>query len=301
MVNVHKWKAPGRPLCRWCGRNLRKHTITYFVVDDPSKHVSDVIFRYVQGPVKNHEAAQRLVVDGSVTQVRYERPNCAHSAFGTARAISPSAGFSAPPHARWTSARKRRWSRIASPVLDTNKRPSDGDCTMVTRAQLDAEAAFTQQLIQEAKRMNLARLYAIIDETTIQYRKGAAVIHRQEGRVAVTEVFAMPHIDEALARDDLVKVDVEFMVIAVDKAKAEQRKDELLAILKTYPQPDRLAAGPSYIEMGGVLGDQGVALRLFALGQVLGLWSVLTTFGIEGEDARKMAGQGLVMMTGHRT
>jgi hypothetical protein len=143
------------------------------------------------------------------------------------------------------------------------------------------------------------RLHVILDETTVEYRKDPTVTQRMEGRVAVTEMFFMPHINEAFARADLVKVDVEFMIIVVDKAKAEQHKDELLAILATYPQPDRLEAGPSYIELGGVIGDQGLALRLLALGQGLGLWTVITPalFGVSGPEARAMAGQGMVMMS----
>jgi hypothetical protein len=43
-----------------------------------------------------------------------------------------------------------------------------------------------------------------------------------------------------------------------------------------------------------------MAMRLFALGQALGMWKVITPegLGIEGEDADRMAGSGFVMMTG---
>lgn len=113
----------------------------------------------------------------------------------------------------------------------------------------------------------------------------------------VVEVWAMPHESEA---KDLVKVDCELLVIGVNKGKAEARKAELIEILKTYPRIDRLAGGPSYIEVGAELGDQGAAFMLFALGEVLGLWNVITpkTLGIEGPEARQMAGLGFVMMSG---
>jgi hypothetical protein len=75
---------------------------------------------------------------------------------------------------------------------------------------------------------------------------------------------------------------------------------ELAALLATYPQPERLAAGPSYIEVGAELGSQDMALRLFALGQVLGFWTLITpvTCGFAGEEARALAGQGWIMISG---
>lgn len=159
--------------------------------------------------------------------------------------------------------------------------------------------------------MDTNRLYEILAETTVQLRKGEVV----EGTPAlvdalrtgdtdkplpggVVEIYAMPHENEA--RNGIEKVDCEFLVIGVDKAKAEARKVELIALLKTYPNPERLAEGPSYIEVGAVIGDQGAAFQLFALGKVLGLWSVITpkTLGFKGEEARVMAGNGWVMMSG---
>lgn len=150
--------------------------------------------------------------------------------------------------------------------------------------------------------MNLDRLYEILRETTVQLRKGAEVeTHVEESGIEVTEVFAMPPADDPNATA-LEKVDMEFLVIGVDKVKAEQRKAELIEILNTYPQPDRLAGGPSYIEVGAEIGDQGAAFQLFALGKVLGLWDVITpaTLGIVGAEAKQMAGMGFVMMSGYK-
>ena len=126
--------------------------------------------------------------------------------------------------------------------------------------------------------MNLNRLYQILRETTV----------------------AMNH--ESQAKNDIENVDLHFIVVGVDKPKAEQIKDEFIAILKTYPQPDRLARGLSYIEVGGEIGDQGAALQLFALGKVLGLWDIITPekLGFTGHEAAKMAGSGLVMMSGFK-
>lgn len=144
--------------------------------------------------------------------------------------------------------------------------------------------------------MNTNRLYEILQATTVQLRKGEVV--EKDGNV--TTINAMPHADEA--KPEVEKVDMEFLVIGVDKTAAEAHRDELVEILKTYPEPERLANGPSYIEVGAVIGDQGAAFQLFALGKVLELWGVVTpaSMGITGEQAHMMAGQGFIMMTGWR-
>jgi hypothetical protein len=148
--------------------------------------------------------------------------------------------------------------------------------------------------------MDLNRLYHILGDCTVQLRKGPEVERERVGPVDVTHVYAMPH--ESEAKPEVEKVDVTFMVIGVDKAVAEAHRAELVTILNAYPEPDRLAGGPSYIEVGGVIGDQGAAFQLFAVGQVLGLWQVITprTLGFTGDTEREMAGRGLVMITGYK-
>ncbi len=147
--------------------------------------------------------------------------------------------------------------------------------------------------------MNLDRLYEILKDTTKQLRKGAEIEERQAGPIEVIEVYNMPHESEA---SGLEKVDVHFVMIGVDKAKAETHRDNLIEILREYPFLERLAAGPSYIEVGAEIGDQGAAFQLFALGQVLGLWQVITpeTLGFSGEQAQQMAGRGYIMISGYK-
>ena len=164
--------------------------------------------------------------------------------------------------------------------------------------------------------MNLERLYEILAETTIRLRKGE-VIHGDKPLVdaikagvtddnfdklpgGVVTFDMMPH--EGDLRPGFEKVDCHFLVVGVDKAKAEARKAELIDLLNAYPRPDRLAGGPSYIEVGGEIGDQGAAFQLFALGKALGLWGIITpeAMGFEGAEADQMAGSGFVMMTGYR-
>lgn len=56
----------------------------------------------------------------------------------------------------------------------------------------------------------------------------------------------------------------------------------------------------SYLELGGWIGDQGLALQLMGLGNLLGLWDLLTPrtmlgdLGLSEESLMAMAGQGLL-------
>jgi len=55
----------------------------------------------------------------------------------------------------------------------------------------------------------------------------------------------------------------------------------------------------SYIELGGWIGDQGLALQLMGLGVLLGLWNLLSPYTMLGECvtqdlAEKMAGSGFL-------
>lgn len=148
--------------------------------------------------------------------------------------------------------------------------------------------------------MDLDLLWDVIKDTTTEFRKGAAVTtdNRVEG-AEVVHLYGMPHADHV--PPELERVDVHFELVGVDKERAEARRDDLLRVLREWPD-DRLSAGPSYIEAGGVVGDQGVALRLYALGQVLDLWEVVTPerMGMSGEAADRAAGAGYVMVTGFR-
>jgi len=148
--------------------------------------------------------------------------------------------------------------------------------------------------------MDINRLHDILQSCTIQLRKGEELVEREQPGLKVTEIYAMPHEDNV--RPDLERVDVEFVTIGVDKQRAERHRAELISILNTYPEPERLAGGPSYIEVGAAIGDQGAAFQLFALGKVLGLWDVITpsSLGMSGAEAQAMAGNGFIMITGYK-
>lgn len=161
--------------------------------------------------------------------------------------------------------------------------------------------------------MDLKKLYEILNETTIQIRKGDA-IHGDKALVEAIKAgvesdklpggvvtFDMMPAD-AEVQPDLERVDCYFLTIGVDRAKAEARKADLIDLLNDYPDPESLAGGPSYIMVGAEIGDQGAAFQLFALGKVLGIWDVITPtmFGATGAQADQMAGSGFIMSTGYR-
>jgi hypothetical protein len=145
----------------------------------------------------------------------------------------------------------------------------------------------------------------MLDKTTKEFRKGEEVEESIYGGVGVggfgvVDIYAMPHVSTAKG---LELVDCVFIVVGVDNAMADIVKDDLIGLLNDYPNPDRLAAGPSYMEVGAVLDSQDYALRLFALRQVLGLWKVITpgTMGVvEASIARQMAGSGFIMISGYK-
>lgn len=160
--------------------------------------------------------------------------------------------------------------------------------------------------------MDTERLHKILSETTVQLRKGEVVTGTPElveefkslkpgdelKGGGVLEIYAMPHENEALP--NIEKVDLSFLTIGVDRAAAEKHRAELVKIMQSYPSPERLQSGPSYIEVGAEIGDQGAAFQLFALGKVLGFWDVITPerLGLTGEAARSAAGAGYIMITG---
>ena len=77
-------------------------------------------------------------------------------------------------------------------------------------------------------------------------------------------------------------------------------KAELLALVRAE-HPELLdGAEHNYLEVGGKLGDQGLALMLIGLGHVLGAWKALSphTMLPDGDDDLKiqMAGMGMVSL-----
>ena len=101
-----------------------------------------------------------------------------------------------------------------------------------------------------------------------------------------------------------IEIDIHAKVF-IDAEGAESVQDDIVALLERWPaeawgHPTKpLCNGLSYIDIGAVLGDQRIAFVLLAAGKFLGLWDVITpaSFGVSGEQAAEMVGQGFVMMT----
>lgn len=149
--------------------------------------------------------------------------------------------------------------------------------------------------------MNLQRLHEILAESTQLLRQGPEVDYQEiVPGVSVLTVDAMPPVSSVPPDMGIEVVDCSLVSVGVHKGKAEEHREELIEILREYPDPATLKGDPSYITVGGAIGDQGAAFMLFALGKVVGLWDVITPekLGITGPKAKEFAGVGYVMITG---
>lgn len=145
---------------------------------------------------------------------------------------------------------------------------------------------------------SIGKLHQILETCTVPLRKSSVVEQRETAGLQVTEINAMPHVDE---RPDLMAIDLDILVVGVNVTEAKKHRQALIAILEEWPN-DSLKSGPSYIDVGADLGDQGMAFQLFAMGEVLGLWRVITPtrLGLSGKDAEYAAGIGYVLIAGYK-
>ena len=97
-------------------------------------------------------------------------------------------------------------------------------------------------------------------------------------------------------------VDVHFFKVAVQDNIAPSLAEDLAGYLSALCTEEFLKKGPSYLELGEKLGDQGLALTVMALGEALKLWQVITPakLGVIGAAGQQMAGQGLILTDGFR-
>lgn len=151
--------------------------------------------------------------------------------------------------------------------------------------------------------LDVDRLQEIVEATTTMYRKGPEVSEDTVGGLTLTEVFTMSHESHMPPQDGetVTHIDVHFAKVAVDLVQARARRAALIRLMRAYPDQEELRSGPNYLVVGAELGSQELALRLFALGQALHLWMVVTPalFGIKGARADEFAGVGFVMLAGY--
>lgn len=148
--------------------------------------------------------------------------------------------------------------------------------------------------------MGNRNIYAALDASTYCFRKGAEVVERDHGNVHVTEVYGYPSTPQAVPEGARL-IDCHFIDVGVNLERAREVEPVVKAWLADYPEPERLAGGPSYIELGAEIGSQELAFRLFAYGEAMGYWRVITPekLGVKGEFADALAGQGMIMITGY--
>lgn len=148
--------------------------------------------------------------------------------------------------------------------------------------------------------MNSTAFLQILPSVTQVYRKGESITKHEVGNLQVTEIYAYPH--QETKDESHTSFDLHFVTISVDPIQAQACKEQFIAWLHSYPQQERLAGGPSYIEFAAVAEiDQESAFRIFALGAALDLWHIITPefMGFDGAEADAMAGNGFIMITGY--
>lgn len=145
-------------------------------------------------------------------------------------------------------------------------------------------------------------LAKFVRTATEEYRHGEAVTHSQSGNLHTTEIYAMPHKDEA---EKHVTVDVGFIVVGFTEVAAD--KDRFVELLKAALAGEGefanisasdFCSGPSYVTVGAWIGSQDLALRLFALIEHYGYGEVMLPrkLGIEAgsDQERSLMGGGMV-------
>jgi hypothetical protein len=146
--------------------------------------------------------------------------------------------------------------------------------------------------------VNLTELIDYVQRATVVYRKGDVV--KEQGTVTVVDAFPAKPADADV-------VDCHFVTMGFTEAADTLTASEFRDAVVANPQGEftnlteaDFATGPSYIAIGGWVGDQTLALRFMALGVHHGLWDIITPkrLGIDGPLADQMAGDGYVMTTG---
>lgn len=143
-----------------------------------------------------------------------------------------------------------------------------------------------------------------VSRCTLAYRKEVEVVKVEEvGPIRVVHINDYPEVPASYG--DLV--DVHFLKIGFTEAAADQEWFEsslyqAIADHGVFADISRedWRGGPSYISVGGWIGSQDLALRLFALIKHYGLGDLITPAELhvtDPETADALAGRGMVMCT----
>jgi len=152
----------------------------------------------------------------------------------------------------------------------------------------------------------IVRVLEYVNAATIVYRKGEVVTESDIGGIHVITIDNFP----ALPDGPRSTVDCHFVEVGFTEALATMDHAEFydavmaaqVGVFATMP-PERWEAGPSYIEIGGWIGDQTDAFKFMACVQAHGLGEVITPARLhitEEALANQMAGLGYVLLSGIR-
>lgn len=149
--------------------------------------------------------------------------------------------------------------------------------------------------------MDRNRLMEVLNKSTCLISKGAQTKRKMPGIPILLWGLLLSATDPAATQFE--RVDCHFIEIGVNKRQAEQDRAEFIQLLESYPDAQKLFDGPSYKSVAHVVGDEMTALRVFGLGQVLGLWEVLlpSQFDVPPELADEAVDLGLIVMTGYHS
>lgn len=141
-----------------------------------------------------------------------------------------------------------------------------------------------------------------VRRSTTVYRKGDIITEDFIGAMRVITVDAFPALPEGAT----TTVDCHFVTIGFTEALAELSHEEFYAAIEAatdgvFSPAPTWSSGPSYIAIGGWIGDQTDAFRFMACVQAHGLGKIIVPamLGVTDPDlADQMAGSGYVMITG---
>lgn len=149
--------------------------------------------------------------------------------------------------------------------------------------------------------MNVIRLKNLLKNTTVVLSNGK-LTDKYLLELGVPQVLleGIPSREDFSVDSSAEVVDCYLLSVAVAKYKATEIRQEFMDALSTGDS-DVLSTGPSYTQLVPLLGDALPVLQLFAVGQCLELWQVLTPndFNLKPGERDAAALLGMVNITGY--
>jgi hypothetical protein len=149
-------------------------------------------------------------------------------------------------------------------------------------------------------------LAEVVREQTEVFRKGEVVKDSRAPGFRVTTIDAFPESPgERVVQVDCHFVTVGFTEAATDRQAFLDAREKAMADHGEFADIDaaRMAAGPSYIEIGGWIGDQTLAFQFMALSEFHEVGKVITPRLLGAPEAMwdQLAGGGYVLLAPRQT